>query len=154
MKKHISILMVILIIPTFFGCSNPIKQYETNEKSNYLTNETFKGGKNTQNTSIQKIWINDLIGDTKVIIDFDEINTIPTHIINYSKDKKEITISFENVDAETAKIADYKDNKIIKSIKVENKNGNKSEIKISLNKVIKYRTDETIDSSQLVLNLR
>ncbi len=154
MKKYISILMVILIIPTFFGCSNPIKQYETNEKSNYLTNETFKGGKNTQNTSIQKIWINDLIGDTKVIIDFDEINTIPTHIINYSKDKKEITISFENVDAETAKIADYKDNKIIKSIKVENKNGNKSEIKISLNKVIKYRTDETIDSSQLVLNLR
>ena len=154
MKKYISILMVILIIPTFFGCSNPIKQYETNEKSNYLTNETFKGGKNTQNTSIQKIWINDLIGDTKVIIDFDEINTIPTHIINYSKDKKEITISFENVDAETAKIADYKDNKIIKSIKVENKNGNKSEITISLNKVIKYRTDETIDSSQLVLNLR
>ena len=45
MKKYISILMVILIIPTFFGCSNPIKQYETNEKSNYLTNETFKGGK-------------------------------------------------------------------------------------------------------------
>ena len=114
----------------------------------------LKAEKNTQNTSIQKIWINDLIGDTKVIIDFDEINTIPTHIINYSKDKKEITISFENVDAETAKIADYKDNKIIKSIKVENKNGNKSEIKISLNKVIKYRTDETIDSSQLVLNLR
>lgn len=154
MKKYISILMVLLIIPIFFSCSNPIKQYETNEKSNYLTNETFKGGKNTQNTSIQKIWINDLIGDTKVIIDFDETNTIPTHIINYSKDKKEITISFDNVDAETAKISDYKDNKIIKSIKVENKDGNKSEIKISLNKVIKYRTDETIDSSQLVLNLR
>lgn len=154
MKKYISFFIMILIVPIFFSCSNPVKQYETNEKSNYLTNETFKGGKNTKNTSIQKIWINDLIGDTKVIIDFEQTNTIPTHIINYSKDKKEIIITFDNVDVETAKISDYKDNKIIKEITTENKEGNKSHIKISLNKIIKYRTDETIDSSQLVLNLR
>lgn len=154
MKRLLTLCLMILIIPTFFACSNPIKQYETNEKSNYLTDETFKGGKDKDNTSIKKIWINDLIGDTKVIIDFEDTDKIPTHTIHYLKDKKEIKISFDNVNAESARISDYKHNKIIKKISVKNKNNNKSEISVKLNKSIKYRTDETIDSSQLVINLR
>lgn len=154
MKKLISICLTLLIIPSFFACSNPVKDYETNEKSNYMTDETFKGGKDTSATSIRKIWINDLIGDTKIIMDFDETDKIPTHIISYSKNEKQIKISFDNVNVETARISDYKNNKIIKKIEAKNKEGNKSEVIVTLNKAIKYRTDETIDSSQLVLNLR
>ena len=83
--------------------------------------------------------------------------TYPQIILNKTqiiKNKKEIKISFDNVNAESARISDYKHNKIIKKISVKNKNNNKSEISVKLNKSIKYRTDETIDSSQLVINLR
>ena len=87
-------------------------------------------------------------------MDIDETDKIPTHIISYSKNEKQIKISFDNVNVETARISDYKNNKIIKKIEAKNKEGNKSEVIVTLNKAIKYRTDETIDSSQLVLNLR
>lgn len=154
MKKYIIIFISLIIISSLFGCIKNIKEYETNEKSNYMTNETFKGGKGSSECEIDKIWINDLIGDTKVIIDFDEIKTIPSHIINYSKENKEIILSFQNVDTSTTTISDYSSNKLIEEIKIEDEANNKSNIIIKLNKEIKYRTDETIDSSQLVLNLR
>jgi len=154
MKKLICICISLFIIPTFFACSNPIKEYETNEKSNYLTDQTFKGGKDTSKTTIRKIWINDLIGDTKIIFDFEDTDKIPTHTISYLKDKKEIRVSFDNVNTKTARISDYKNNKIINKIETKDLSENKSEVIISLSKEITYRTDETIDSSQLVLNLR
>lgn len=156
-KKFILAVMILFIAMSFCACSNIVRSYETNEKSKYINDKTYKGGENSsQSVKLKKIWLNDLIGDNKVILNFSPFEKTPRHILTYNKNNKTLKLFLKNVSSVDTEISDaFSENKFIEDVEVRDNMGENTMLIIYLTKRdIEYRVDESKETNQLVLNLR
>lgn len=156
-KKFILAVMILSITMSFCSCSNVVKSYETNEKSKYINDKIYKGGTtSSQSIKLKKIWLNDLIGDNKVILNFSTFEKTPRHILTYNKNNKTLKLFLKNVSSVDTEISDaFSENKFIEDVDIRDNAGENTMLIIYLTKKeIEYRVDESKDTNQLVLNLR
>lgn len=156
-KKLVLFTLIFALIINFAGCTNIVKSYETNERSKYINEKAYNGGKNTnKDVQLKKVWLNDVIGDNKIILDFSYFENAPKYKLTYSERNKVIKLFLKNTTCKNVKVSDaFEENKLIESIKVRESGNANTLIMVYLNKEkIEYRVDESNDTNQVVVNIR
>ena len=156
-KKLLLFTLIFAFAINFTGCTKTVKSYETNERSKYINEKTYSGGKSTnKNVLLKKVWLNDVIGDSKIILDFSYFENAPKYKFSYSERNKVMKLFLKNTNCKSVKISDtFEENKVIESVKVRESGDTNTLIMIYLNKgKIEYRIDESKDTNQIVVNIK